>query len=655
MLLEGYMKQKFVTIFRILFLSAFLFGINSGSVFTASAFSYQKLTTLQKRLLSGFADFELNPANATQSGATSSMQAGPQANATNKSSSTGPTAYNPGFNGCAEFNGNNVKVNQNCVNLSDPSLQGRSQSQNETAIALNPNNPKNIVTAYNDYRRGDGTCGVSYSLDGGLTWEDSTTPNGFTSGATFGGVARQYWQAGGDPSVAWDSQGNAYLDCQVFMRGPGTTNNPDASSAIYLFRSTQNNGASFNFTARPVVEDYDTEGATLLDKPYMTVDNHTGSPYQDRVYVTWTLFAADGTGYIYGAYSNDYGESFSAPVLVSGDSSLCSNTYGLPTPNGKCNENQFSDPFTGPDGALYVAYANFNNSLANASDNHNQILLVKSTDGGATFGSPVKVGDYFDLPDCYTYQAGQDAGRACVPEKGSSTNSIFRATNLPAGAANPTNANQVVVSFGSYINSDSKEPACTPAGFSPFGLNLYNGVKTIGGCKNAILLSVSKDGGATFTGTSTDPRMLLNLTRQNNQKKSDQFWQWIAFTPSGKLAVSYYDRQYGDDETTGFSDISLTSSSNLSKFSTQRVTNVSNPPPTQFSGLFIGDYSGLDARDFGKVSIAYPFWSDTRNNELFLCAGTGVPGVPPQVCNAVAPNGVVANDQDVFAAPVIIH
>ena len=33
---------------------------------------------------------------------------------------------------------------------------------------------------------------------------------------------------------------------------------------------------------------------------------------------------------------------------------------GVPTPQGRCNANQFSQPFTGPDGALYVAWANYN-------------------------------------------------------------------------------------------------------------------------------------------------------------------------------------------------------------------------------------------------------------------------------------------------------
>ena len=49
-------------------------------------------------------------------------------------------------------------------------------------------------------------------------------------------------------------------------RGP---NNPDESSAFYVFRSTGTNGASWNFPARPAAELNDTagSGASLLDKP----------------------------------------------------------------------------------------------------------------------------------------------------------------------------------------------------------------------------------------------------------------------------------------------------------------------------------------------------------------------------------------------------
>ena len=34
--------------------------------------------------------------------------------------------------------------------------------------------------------------------------------------------------------------------------------------------------------------------------------------------------------------------------------------FDLPTPQGACNVNQFSQPFTGPDGTLYVTWANYN-------------------------------------------------------------------------------------------------------------------------------------------------------------------------------------------------------------------------------------------------------------------------------------------------------
>jgi hypothetical protein len=608
--------------------------------FFSDGFAQSKLTPLQQRLVSGFVSSELSkPPAALQPAA---REAVTELNFLSLGS--GALSYYPvDADACKETIGSNVKVNQNCVNISDPDLQGRSQAQNETAIAQDPNHADHLVAAYNDYRRGDGTCGVSYSLDGGQHWNDSTTPNGFTRGTSFGGVAREYWQAAGDPSVAWDTKGNAYLNCQTFLRGSSVTNNPDQSSAVYVFRSTQNNGASWNFPGRPVVEDFDQTGATLEDKPYMAVDNHVGSPFQDRIYVTWTEFAADGTAYIWESHSNDYGEHFTSRVLVSATGTFCAQTFGLPTPHGNCNENQFSQPFTGLDGTLYVVYSNFNNTVS-GSDNRNQVLLAKSTDGGMTFNSPVKVADYYDLPDCATYQAGQDAGRACVPEKGPTANSVFRAVNYASGAVNPKTG-AVAVTFASYINLNSQEPACVPAGFSAFGNNIYTGVKTTPGCADQILLSVSTDAGATFTGGTTNPRMLPVVSVQ--KKVADAFWQWAAYTRSGVLAVSYYDRSYGNDNATGSLDVSASWSSDGRHFYAKRATSSSMPPPTQFSGVFFGDYAGLSA-----VDGLHPIWMDTRNNELFLCPGTGVPGVPPSVCTAAAPNAPLANDQDIFTTTI---
>jgi hypothetical protein len=633
-----------------------------------------ELTDLQERLISGFAAFELGKSG-------------------NDASSSGakPTSYFPrGSGDCTNNISSNIKVNQNCLNLSDADLQGRAQAQNEEFIKVDPNSPNHIVASYNDYRRGDGTCGASWSTDGGRTWNDSTVPNGFVRGDNINRAPRDYLQGSGDTSVDWDSKGNAYLSCQMFKRGRATTGDPEQSSGLYVFRSTQNGGASWNFPARPVTETPPRGNCTpggggtagcgqtsflpLEDKQFMAVDHNAAkcpasqttatpgascSPFQDRVYVSWTEFAPTGTAFIYLSYSSDYAEHFSARHLVSISSPLCTNDYGVGAGNN-CDANQFSQPFVGPDGVLYVIFNNYNNpeTFGTTPDNRNQILISRSFDGGNTFEVPHKVADFYDLPDCATYQAGHDFGRACVPEKGPTTNSIFRATNYASGEVNPTNSAQVVVTFGSYINKHSNESnGCTPTSFDPAtGQNLYTGVKTPGACNNDILVSVSNNGGTTFTGTTTDPRTLTSATDDPGQATTDQWWQWIAFTKNGKLATSYYDRQYGTDETTGYSDFSLSGSgAPFTNWGVQRVTSSSMPLPTQFpdsSGFstFWGDYTGLTASN-----NANPFWSDTRDPDIFVCPGA-TPGTfaqPPSLCGArTGPDGTVLNDQNGYVANI---
>jgi hypothetical protein len=52
--------------------------------------------------------------------------------------------------GCPENRGSNVRVNQECQNLTDPDLAGRGEAQNETAVAQDPTDASNLVAAAND-------------------------------------------------------------------------------------------------------------------------------------------------------------------------------------------------------------------------------------------------------------------------------------------------------------------------------------------------------------------------------------------------------------------------------------------------------------------------------------------------------------------------
>ncbi len=558
--------------------------------------------------------------------------------------STDGAAY-PGPSGaCEQHSGTDVRVDTACTNYADASLSGRSQAQNETAVAINPANPKDLVASSNDYSRGDGNCGAYFSVDGGTDWSGTTAPMLFVRGSSLTpptGNARQYWQAGGDTDVAFNSHGTAFLQCQVFNRGAGTTQDPDVSSGVLIFRSS-NGGASWDFPGRVAASSYEPNGSApngvvLEDKPMFTIDNRVGSPYQDRIYMTWTSFTTDGTAYINETYSTDGGETWSPRQAISGDSpTLCPNTYGLPTTHGTCNENQFSDPFVGPDGSLYVVYNNYNNGLTSAADNHNQFLLVKSTDGGQTFSAPVQVGNYYDLPDCFTY-TGKDFGRACLPERGATTTSaasVFRATNYASGAVDPGNPNRVVINYGSYINRYSNETTgCVPTSFSnTTGNNLFQGVATAA-CNNQILQSVSTDGGLTFTGTASDPRSMPVAGGQSTL--ADEFWQWTGFAGSGTLVVGMYDRQYGSDVTTGASDYSAS----VNNGSLTRETTVSSPPPTEFGGLFNGDYNALGAAS-GRAWVT---WTDDRNPGLTSCTGD-----TNSICS-------LGQDEDDFAAPVVLR
>ena len=134
-------------------------------------------------------------------------------------------------------------------------------------------------------------------------------------------------------------------------------------SGIFVYRSA-NGGASWTFPGDPVVQDDGLGEVGLNDKEWMTVDTSPDSPFQDRVYVTWSRYNADFTAPVISeSHSTDHGVTWSAPQEISGfNAELCPVNFSGAAA-GTCDANQFSNVFTSPNGTVFVVFQNFNNAV----------------------------------------------------------------------------------------------------------------------------------------------------------------------------------------------------------------------------------------------------------------------------------------------------
>jgi hypothetical protein len=384
--------------------------------------------------------------------------------------------------------------------------------QNETSIAVDPNNSNRVVAGMNDYvtrtwscaisgtpcsALGDGYSGTYFSNDGGATWCCvSSDPSHL--GTLIPGVERLtggIYDAGGDPAVAFDSKGHVYYSGLGFNR----TSPPNT---VTVSKGTFS-GSALTWSA-PTFINATTAPSTLNDKEWIAVDSHAGSPFLDRVYVSWTRFIFDphNGGYVQSpiafAYSKDGGATFSAPQLIVGNVLY----------------DQGSHPTVGPDGTVYVFWEG-STRLATL----NSIWVVKSTDGGVTWSKPVAVSPLVDL----------------IPV----ANTAFRNNSFPAAVAAPDGT--VYVTWSS-LTSDATGGLC-PA-------------RTNSGCHAAVLYSKSTDGGATWStpalafpalDASTRTPDGYPVTQPNGTvlnapapRRVDTLFPAVTASPSGRVYISAY-------------------------------------------------------------------------------------------------------------------
>jgi len=249
-----------------------------------------------------------------------------------------------------------------------------------------------------------------------------------------------------------------------------------------------------------------TNPTIFEDKPYLAADDNPASPFAGSVYITWTRFHfADraSTQYlespIFFSASHNGGRTWSMPREISGaNSTLCTfSSTALPN-DGRCREDQFSSPVVASNGTIYVAYQN--DQAVNDGQLRNQYLVVKSTDGGATWSTPVRASDI--LSDGNSDYPVNVQGRQTL------SNSQFRVNSAGNLAIDPS-------SGALYVTwSDNR-----------------NG--TAASTNTDVFVARSLNGGATWSGPITV-----------SSAANDQFYPWAAVSSDGTLEISYFDRSY---------------------------------------------------------------------------------------------------------------
>jgi hypothetical protein len=340
-----------------------------------------------------------------------------------------------GFSGAASALSGDVRVTRDGTAASYLRYDGSSdattmacstgrRSQNEPTVAVDPHNTQVIVAGSNDYCaaivNGDTWAGYYRSTDGGSSWQDSLVP-GYPADSSAAGVASPaHGSCGGagDPSQAFDRDGRLFYAFICFNRSK------PINGSVYVARYTDD-GASYD---RTVLVKRGTPSGLFLsglfqDKINLTADQ-TGSPFSGNVYVAWSQYNGFApTNAVLFSRSTDHGLTYSAPIRVT------------PAAHGTAS---FADLAVGPDGAVYLTFLTYPSSSNPSTD----VWLLKSTNGGLSFGPPAHVATIviFDSSE-FSGNGASDCGDG--PFACPSGLTFSRFSSAPAVAADATGAHVV--------------------------------------------------------------------------------------------------------------------------------------------------------------------------------------------------------------------
>jgi hypothetical protein len=221
----------------------------------------------------------------------------------------------------------------------------RGQIGSEPAIAVNPNNPGQVV----------GIAGrwAAFSTDGARTFTP-VQPSG------------EDGRSGGDPSLAFDDKGHLFLSFLSIQRNglPGYWGHGPGGNGIYV-RHSADGGRTWDKEPVAVIAWTGNEpDVKLEDMPRIWADTQAKSPYRGNLYVAWIEWQIDKSIVLF-SRSIDAGKTWTTPYRIS-------TKAGLPRDDNGAVVGIIGT--VAPDGTQYVVW---NEGL--------NVTMAVSRDGGKSF------------------------------------------------------------------------------------------------------------------------------------------------------------------------------------------------------------------------------------------------------------------------------
>jgi hypothetical protein len=508
---------------------------------------------------------------------TGSALAGSQKNPpAERGSRQGESQYkNPPSPICSTDTSLAANVNTDCEAVNNP--------HNETAIAVNPLNPLNMVGSANDYQLKLSSGGsvnetvfsrAHVTFDGGKTWTTYPVPfNGYSFT--------------GDPSLAFDNAGTVYLTTLAdslsnvpdVVVSHSTDGGKNWSPPVVVAKGKGSFYGKSLFNDHPVLTAWGTGNVLVTWEPYYL--QHRGGDLT-------SVPVAD-------AVSHDSGQTFSAANIVSGSAPFC---VGLSAPDA-CDQTWGNAVAAAPTGRGFRVLVTFYNTYQYTPDGatnlgrDTHIAVQVSPATGQLIGGPHEIGLAYDGINEQDYPVSVD-GRQTLHD---SEFRLLSQGNITADPTDPTGQHFAVAWF-----DDRNAP-------HPVDPDPYQAVTNAD-----IIVSQTFDGGVTWSSPSA-------IAEQN-----DQFFPWAAYDSAGKLRVGYFDRAYDSaNHQYGYTVATETSPGALTFSLAQATTALSDPtqgdrwfhvnvdPDFPDATRFDGDYSGIAVTPDHVAA----YWTDMRETACF--------------------------------------